>query len=72
MTQLRGAARLAQHAEEVRVGDAFTSYVCEQVGIVRRLAQDDLCVVRVEVHLKKGATNRTFREVGPKSGRFLI
>lgn len=50
--EFRGAAHLLQHAEEVRVGDALPTDVGEQVGVVRGLAQDDLGVVCVEVHLR--------------------
>lgn len=50
--ELRSAAHLGQHAEEVRVRDPFPGDVGQQVGVVGRLAQDDLGVVRVEVHLE--------------------
>lgn len=52
VSELGGAAHLGKHAEEVRVGDAITADVGQQVGAVRRLAQDDFGVVCVEVHLK--------------------
>lgn len=53
VSELRGAAHLSQHAEEVSVRDAFSADVGEQVG-VRGLTQDDLCVVCVEVNLEGG------------------
>lgn len=55
VSQLRGAAHVGQHAEEVRVRDPLAADVGEQVGVVGRLAQDDLGVVRVEVHLEEMA-----------------
>lgn len=54
--ELGGAAHLGQHAEEVSVRDPFPSDVGQQVGVVRRLAQDDLGVVGEEVHLRGGNT----------------
>lgn len=59
--QLRGAAHLHQHAEEVRVGDALLADVGEQVGVVRGLAQDDLGVVCVEVDLEEIETKLSFK-----------
>lgn len=52
VSQFGGAAHLVQHAEEVSVRDALPADVGEQVGVVGRLAQDDLGVVSVEVHLE--------------------
>lgn len=54
MSQLRGAAHVGEHAEEVRVRDPLAANVGKQVGVVGRLAQDDFGVVRVEVHLEGG------------------
>lgn len=56
VTQLRRAAHLLQHAEEVRVRNALSADVREQVGVVGRLAHDDLCVVCVKVNLNKKKT----------------
>lgn len=53
VTQLRRAAHLLQHAEEVCVRDTLSTYVREQVGVVGRLAHNDLCVVCVKVDLNK-------------------
>lgn len=58
VSELRGAAHLGQHAEEVSVRDPLPADVGEQVGVIRRLAQDDLGVVCVEVHLE-GIEKRT-------------
>lgn len=52
--QLRGAAHLVQHAEQVGARDALAADVGEQIGVVGRLAQDDLGVVCVEVDLEGG------------------
>lgn len=54
LPELRSAAHLRQHAEEIGVGDPFPGDVGQQVGVVGRLAQDDLGVVGVEVHLRWG------------------
>lgn len=52
--ELRSAAHLGQHAKEVSVRDPIPGDVGQQVGVIRRLAQDDLGVVCVEVHLQGG------------------
>lgn len=59
LPELRRAAHLGQHAEEIRVGDPFPGDVGQQVGVVGRLAQDDLGVVGVEVHLRVGGGGHT-------------
>lgn len=51
VSELRGAAQLSQHAEEVSVRDPLSADVGKQVRVIGRLAQDDLCVVCVEVDL---------------------
>lgn len=63
VAELRGAAHLSQHAEEVRVRDALPADVSEQVR-VRRLTQDDLCVVCVEVDLggRGGGTGKDLEQ----------
>lgn len=54
VSQLGGAAHLVEHAEEVSVWHAFAADVGEQVGVIGRLAQDDLRMVSVEVNLQGG------------------
>lgn len=53
VSELRGAAPLAQDAERVCVRDALPVDVRQQVGGVSTLAQNDLCVIRVEIHLQE-------------------
>lgn len=67
--ELRSAAHLGQHAEEVSVGDPFPGDVGQQVGVVRGLAQDDLGVVRVEVHLERVQTHNV---KGKKTIQFVF